>query len=186
MSGTTILRRRRDVYSLGPQLNDFRNAMAAFQAIRDHRGYDFISGFHGYPGAWCWHSAGGVDNSAQFPGQYYAFLPWHRAYLKWFEDHLLDHNPNISLPYWDWTSVTSHQEGIPNAYRSTPGGANPLLNFNSPSLVRFHEERPDRPGVSTVELRGEIQIRRMTYHYLPMWRRYMLFPTTVNLLADYR
>jgi tyrosinase len=147
MNGTTILRRRRDVYSLdGLQLNDFRNAMSAFQGIRDHRGYDFISGFHGYPGAWCWHSGGGVDSSAQFPGQYYAFLPWHRAYLKWFEDHLLDHNPNLSLPYWDWTSALSHQEGIPIAYRSIPGDSNPLLNFNSPSLARFHEERPDRPG----------------------------------------
>jgi tyrosinase len=150
MNGTTILRRRRDVYSLGPLLNDFRKAMADFQAINDVNGYDFIAGFHGYPGYWCWHSGGGIDGSEQFPGQgRYAFLPWHRAYLKWFEDHLLDHNPDISLPYWDWTSSLSHQEGIPKPYSETNvagGGPNPLYNFNSPTLARFFLENPNFPG----------------------------------------
>lgn len=130
-----------------PLLGEFRLAMVNFQAIRDNRGYDFIAGFHGIPGHWCWHDGGGIDNSDEFPGQnYYAFLPWHRAYLKWFEDHLLDQlsdpiNSNVSIPYWDWTSPLSRTEGIPQAYNqpSLEDGQgqwwpNPLYNFNSPTL----------------------------------------------------
>ncbi|HYE36262.1 tyrosinase family protein [Methylocaldum sp.] len=31
------------------------------------------------------------------------FLPWHRAYLYEFEQNLQDFDPDIMLPYWDWT-----------------------------------------------------------------------------------
>jgi hypothetical protein len=34
------------------------------------------------------------------------FLPWHRAYLGWFEGTIRDlsHNPEFALPFWDWTA----------------------------------------------------------------------------------
>ena len=31
------------------------------------------------------------------------FLPWHRAYMYEFESNLRDFNPNVMVPYWDWT-----------------------------------------------------------------------------------
>jgi tyrosinase len=31
------------------------------------------------------------------------FLTWHRAYLYEFEQNLQDFDPNVTLPYWDWT-----------------------------------------------------------------------------------
>ena len=31
------------------------------------------------------------------------FLPWHRAYLYEFEQNLRDFEPDVMLPYWDWT-----------------------------------------------------------------------------------
>lgn len=147
LSATTIVRRRRNISNYtGSELSEFRVSMASFQGINDNRGYDFIAGFHGIPGHWCWHNGiGGLDNSDEFPGQNYPlFLPWHRAYLKWFEDHLLDNDPNISIPFWDWTSSLSHTEGIPKAYSepNVDGGPNPLYNFNSRTL----QQDPNGPG----------------------------------------
>ena len=31
------------------------------------------------------------------------FLPWHRAYVYEFEQNLQDFEPDLTLPYWDWT-----------------------------------------------------------------------------------
>ena len=43
--------------------------------------------------------AGGVDAAHTLP----AFLPWHREYLERLESELQKINPNVTLPYWDWT-----------------------------------------------------------------------------------
>ncbi|MGI0072227.1 MAG: tyrosinase family protein [Nitrosotalea sp.] len=32
------------------------------------------------------------------------FLPWHRVYLYEFEQALQAHDPQVTVPYWDWTS----------------------------------------------------------------------------------
>jgi tyrosinase len=57
------------------------------------------------------------------------FLPWHRAYLYFFEKALQDLTPGVTLPWWDWTN---HADGIPNAYAKprANGRKNPL--FDSP------------------------------------------------------
>jgi tyrosinase len=70
------------------------------------------------------------------------FLPWHRAYLYYFELALQTRlgprftpiepqDPELSevgLPWWDWTSQDSHQVGIPPAYalEEVDGEPNPL------------------------------------------------------------
>ncbi|MCV3208830.1 tyrosinase family protein [Mesorhizobium sp. YC-39] len=45
-----------------------------------------------------------------------AFGPWHREYLRRFELELQKINPNVTLPYWDWTvdnSPDPNQAGSP-------------------------------------------------------------------------
>ena len=43
-----------------------------------------------------------------------AFLPWHREYLRRFELELQNVDPNVTLPYWDWTIDNSENSSIWN------------------------------------------------------------------------
>jgi tyrosinase len=113
------LRHRRSARRLSAgQLEDLRAAITAAQGIGDDRGYQYWAGIHGLPlPEWCQHGSP-------------LFLPWHRAYLYFFEKQLQDRVPGVTLPWWDWTQA--HDEGIPVAYSAKKAGgkANPL--FSSP------------------------------------------------------
>lgn len=62
-----------------------------------------------------WKSQASIHSSACMHNNWY-FLPWHRAYLKFFEDICAAAcgNPNFAVPYWDWTAKRS----IPEAFRA--------------------------------------------------------------------
>lgn len=109
---------RKSVDMLRPaQLAAFRQAMTASMARGDDRGWQQWAGFHGLPlPMYCQHHTP-------------LFLPWHRAYLYFFELTLKEHQRTVSLPWWDWTSRTSHDSGLPAAYvepTSPDGTQNPL------------------------------------------------------------
>ena len=80
--------------------------------IQDDRGFWYFAGWHGEPFNWCEHHTD-------------LFLPWHRAYLYYFELALHAQVPGVSLPWWDWTTASK----IPNAYtvKTAGGRQNPLL-----------------------------------------------------------
>jgi tyrosinase len=110
------LRHRRSARRLSAgQQADLRDALTASQQIGDDRGYQYWAGIHGLPlPEFCQHGSP-------------LFLPWHRAYLYFFEKSLQDRVPGVTLPWWDWTQA--HEEGIPSAYgrKQTPERkANPL------------------------------------------------------------
>ncbi|MDQ3849141.1 MAG: tyrosinase family protein [Actinomycetota bacterium] len=96
-------------------LQDAYEKMQAISAT-DNRSWIYWSEFHGFNRFECWHHAR-VGNDA-FP--YDLFLPWHRAYLLFFDHAARDQNAEAVLPWWDWTSDSSHQNGLPSAY--TAGG----------------------------------------------------------------
>lgn len=113
------LRHRRSARRLSQgQLADLREAVRRAQRIGDDRGYQYWAGVHGLPlPIHCQHGTP-------------LFLPWHRAYLYFFEKALQDQVPGVTLPWWDWRD---HSEAIPAAYarrRGADGRANPL--FASP------------------------------------------------------
>jgi tyrosinase len=113
----TPLSYRKDVARLrGPQLAALRNAYAASKARTDDRGFFRWAGIHGLP----------LPISCQHHTQ--LFLPWHRAYLYFFELSLKRFEPTVTLPWWDWTSSGSHSYGVPHAYAAAQvdGGSNPL------------------------------------------------------------
>ncbi|HEX7278925.1 MAG TPA: tyrosinase family protein [Solirubrobacterales bacterium] len=112
------LRHRRSARRMtAGQLADFRRAITESQAIGDDRGYQRWAGIHGLP----------LPISCVHGDE--LFLPWHRAYLYFFEKSLQDRVEGVTLPWWDWTN---HSEGIPGPYarRRVDGRKNPL--FDSP------------------------------------------------------
>ena len=116
-TGLAVRRYRTSVTGLtDTQLGVLREALTKMLALSDDRGFEFWAGIHGLPlPISCTHGSP-------------LFLPWHRAYLYYFEQHLMDQMPAdqlVSLPWWDWSA----QAGIPAAYAEPklPGGAvNPL------------------------------------------------------------
>lgn len=116
-------------------LASLRDAYAKMQALSgsDNRSWIYWSGYHGFPQYYCWHH--GRVGSDGFP--YDLFLPWHRAYLHYFQNTAADQNPAAVLPWWDWTSSTSHSTGIPKAYSAATapdGSANPLRSGPMPPM----------------------------------------------------
>ncbi|MBA2557898.1 MAG: tyrosinase family protein [Chloroflexi bacterium] len=106
----------------------------------DNRSWIYWSQFHGFNRFECWHHAR-VGNDG-FP--YDLFLPWHRAYLAFFDNTARDRNEGAILPWWDWTSDTSHQNGLPAAYRS---GGTALESGPVPAIAGQQERRTTRnPG----------------------------------------
>lgn len=98
------------------EVDALRQGFDALYRLRDDRGYAYHAGLHGLPlPTYCEHGTA-------------LFLPWHRAYLYFFERAMQDRVPAANLPWWDWSSATSHAQGLPAPYTATrgPGGPNPL------------------------------------------------------------
>ena len=114
-----VLRYRKSVTSLtADEVSALRTAITNMLALSDDRGFEYWAGIHGLPlPISCTHGSA-------------LFLPWHRAYLYYFEQYLLDVMPAgmpVSLPWWDWST----QAGIPPSYAddTLPDGTpNPLAS----------------------------------------------------------
>jgi hypothetical protein len=94
--GTTPDRLRKNVTSLtAPEIDLLRTAFTEImgRAPDDPVGYFAIAGGHGLPHSWCLHHED-------------RFQPWHRVYLKIFEDALRSvlGCQDVTLPYWDITT----------------------------------------------------------------------------------
>jgi tyrosinase len=114
-SAPSQLRHRKSVTALNPEdLTNLRTAITKMEAIKDDRGFGHWAGIHGLPlPMYCHHGD-------------LLFLPWHRAYLYFFEQYLMDQVDAARLPWWDWTD----QAGIPAAFATAKvgGRANPLAS----------------------------------------------------------
>src|SRR5215207_2209346 len=131
-----------------PHMAPFVEAMRTIEGIADNRGYNYIAGFHGAPGNYCWHH----QISRRTPLQARLFLPWHRAYLWWLEQALQDQQADVAIPWWDWTQVRQ----VPPAFVAARIGTatNPLsgsrINVTTrPPINRRTRRAPGlTPGVS--------------------------------------
>ncbi|NKQ52846.1 tyrosinase family protein [Amycolatopsis sp. K13G38] len=121
-----------------------RDAYGKMQALSgtDNRSWIFWADRHGFPSYYCWHHAQEGPGPTQFT--YDLFLPWHRAYLSYWEHVARDQHDGAIPPWWDWTSELSHQQGLPAAYtqEQVDGGPNPLFSGPMPDM-------PDNPARQT-------------------------------------
>ena len=108
----------------------------------DNRSWIYWAEFHGFNRNDCWHH--GEQGGHSFP--YDLFLPWHRAYLHSFEQVAFANSPGVALPWWDWTSPASHQEGIPASFKADGAGGtqNPLASGPLPANLPMRPPVPPR------------------------------------------
>jgi tyrosinase len=106
-------------------------------ALDDDRGYAHHAGIHGLP------LPIGCDNAHGTP----FFLPWHRAYLWFFERALRDRVPDAMLTWWDWRTAPERPARVPEPFARArvAGKANPL---NSARVSPLALQQGRRAGVS--------------------------------------
>jgi tyrosinase len=130
-------------------IDALRDAYRKMQALSgtDNRSWIYWARYHGFNRYDCWHHARTGPSGHGF--SYDLFLPWHRAYLTSWDHVTRDQNPKAVLPWWDWTSNTSHQVGVPAAFTEDPidGQPNPLATGPTPRMPGDQSRRTRRfPG----------------------------------------
>jgi polyphenol oxidase len=135
------MRVRKSAFDLTPPEID--RLKAAFAALRklsvddplDPRGWLNQAHVH------CWYCGGpqgdGTNAGTEIHGSW-NFMPWHRAYLYFFERILakLIGDDTFALPYWDWDTVVKDASGqtsaphaaLPLPYINPNGRTNPLYD----------------------------------------------------------
>jgi len=88
--------------------------VAAVLAVKASGDYDQIAGVHADPRTMM---AGHLGP---------AFLPWHREYLRRFEQSLKQVDPTVTIPYWDWTQSSTGPSPIWSAELLGGPGQAPL------------------------------------------------------------
>lgn len=140
-----LVRVRRNVEQANiPALTDAYRKMQA-RTESDNRSWIFWGEYHGFNRFDCWHHGSVGGQSFAFD----LFLPWHRAYLHYFEKVIMAENSQATLPWWDWTSPVSHQVGIPASFAApqSNGQPNPLATGPVPPGFRTNPPRTQRnPG----------------------------------------
>ena len=133
---------RKEITTLSEnELLAFQEAFSALQAGSGPNSYQAIAGLHGLP------------NPGNCPHHLPEFLPWHRLYLNQLELALQSISPDVTLPYWDWTSDAAIANGIPPAltdaaFEDSTGQSrpNPLFRTRIAFQDRWTSRRPGSPS----------------------------------------
>jgi hypothetical protein len=137
---TPVSRRRRNVADLTPEeVEALKTAFSGIMAREpsDPNGYFALAGIHGRPGSYCLHHQD-------------LFAPWHRLYLKLFEDQLrtIPGCADVTLPYWDLSTP------LP-ALLQEPPFASYKLPQNVPGIPPGFETARYSPEEITANLEGQ-------------------------------
>ena len=107
----------------------FAGVMARDKDRDDPNSYFTIAGYHGLPGDYCQHHVDGYN-------------PWHRVFLKRFEDQLrtIPGCEDVTLPYWDITTL------LPEVLQQEPLAAY-TLPYQVPGLPFPYTTSRYDPGI---------------------------------------
>jgi len=146
---TTPIRFRRDAARVtAQQAADVRKAYEGMMRRRDadERSYARFAGLHGLPlPVECQHGTP-------------LFLPWHRAFLFFFERAMRDRVPTATLAWWNWATPDEQRGTVPRLFgdQSVGSASNPL--FSAPVSQRALQQGEaggqPAPGPSTVRRPG--------------------------------
>lgn len=117
---------RRNFHSLSTaQLQSFRHGIEVMKSrpISDPTSWAFQAAMHGTPDV----PSHELFNSCEHGSLY--FLTWHRGFLYYFERILRSSSgdPNLTLPYWDWTN----DRAVPPAFRQPNNNTNALFHVRA-------------------------------------------------------
>lgn len=118
------------------------------------------------------------------PHSNWFFLPWHRAFIKYFEDlcRQASGDPNFSLPYWDWTTnpqipAIFFEPGSPlvNTTRKVFAGATASSEFVGPTVMsnilslNSYEEFGSLRSVGQRDKAGSGLFEASPHNYIHRW-----------------
>jgi polyphenol oxidase len=136
---------RQSISSLtSTQLAQLRNAFAKLRALpsTDDRTWVLQADMHAI---YC--HACNNDTVHSVHGSW-AFFPWHRAFLYYFErilGSLVGNLNGFRLPYWDWENHRS----MPSFYRLPAGSSNSLYDVNRYAPINAGGNLPSTDGTAT-------------------------------------
>jgi len=132
---------RKNILNLTAQeLANLREAFTKLYEMRatDDRSYQYIAGIHGLPSPiYCAH-----NNPL--------FAVWHRPYLLMMEKSLQEKVPGVTIPYWDWTSAITRQEGMPKAYTDAKDASGNNNSLFKARIAFSGSETSRNPGLLRV------------------------------------
>jgi tyrosinase len=129
-AASATLKHRKSVDKLhANELKRLREAIKTSLKVADNRGYQYYAGWHGVPFDYCWH-------------HHPLFLPWHRAYLYFFELTLQRIDPDVTLPWWDWSTL----DNVPVSYRTGALASAPINPFTNVSRAGWPTRTSRQPG----------------------------------------
>jgi polyphenol oxidase len=118
------------------EIADLRRAFAALRALpsKDPRSWTMQADLHASYCRQCTNATTQVHGS-------WSFLPWHRAFLYYYErilGSLIGKIDNFRLPYWDWENART----FPYPYVTPTGNRNPLWDAGRNAFLLAGVELP--------------------------------------------